>query len=44
MHRIKKKKIGVPVLAQWSANPTRNHEVADLVPGLVQWAKGPALP
>ena len=25
---------GVPVLAQWLTNPTRNHEVAGLIPGL----------
>ena len=24
-------------------NPTRNHEVAGLVPGLAQWVKGPVL-
>ena len=25
-------------------NPTRNHEVIDLIPGLTQWVKDPALP
>ena len=30
---------GVPVVAQWLTNPTRNHEVAGSVPGLVQWVK-----
>ena len=24
-------------------NPTRNHEVVGLIPGLVQWLKDPAL-
>ena len=24
-------------------NPTRNHEVAGLIPGLVQWVKDPVL-
>ena len=27
---------GVPIVAQWLTNPTRNHEVAGLVPGLAQ--------
>ena len=36
--------IGVPVVAQWLTNPTRDHEVAGLIPSLVQWVKDPALP
>ena len=35
--------LGVPVVAQWLTNPTRNHGVAGLVPGLAQWVKDLAL-
>ena len=35
--------VGVPVMAQWLMNPTRNHEVKGSIPGLVQWVKDPTL-
>ena len=43
---IKNLDCGVPVVAQWLTNPTRNHEVLVLgsIPGLAQWVKDPALP
>ena len=41
---IKKIHVGVPVVAQWLTNPTRNHKVVGSIPGLAQWVKDPALP
>ena len=40
----RKRKRGVPVVAQWLTNPTRNHEVAGSVPALAQWVNDLALP
>ena len=41
---IKKIWLGVPVVAQWLTNPTRNRDVSGSIPDLAQWVKDPALP
>ena len=40
----KKKFLGFPIVAQWLTNPTRNDEVAGLIPSLAQQVKDPTLP
>ena len=39
-----KKKLGSSRCGAVEMNLTRNHKVADLIPGLDQWIKDPALP
>ena len=41
---LRKDPRGVPVVAKWLTNPTRNHEVAASIPGLAQWVKDLAFP
>ena len=42
--QVKNPALGVPVVAQWLVNLTRNHEIAGSVPGLAQWVENLALP
>ena len=35
---------GVPVVAQWLTNLTKNYEVAGSIPGLAQWVTTPIRP
>ena len=41
---LRNRGVGVPIVAQWLTNPTRNHEVAGSVPALAQWVNDPVLP
>ena len=44
VQQVKSLTAGVPVVAQWLTNPTRNHEVVGSIPTLDQWVKDPVLP
>jgi len=41
---LKHRLFGVPIVAQWLTNLTRNHDVAGSIPGLAQWVGDPVLP
>ena len=43
-HFVLTTSIGVPVVAQWLANPTGSYEDTGSIPGLTQWIKDLALP
>ena len=42
-HSSRDIQMGVPFMAQWLTNPTRNQEDGGSIPGLTQWVKDPAL-
>ena len=38
-----KRKLGIPIVAQWKRILMRNREASGLIPGLDQWVKDPVL-
>ena len=42
--QLKNTTSGVPLVAEWLMNPTKNHEVEGSNPGLDQWVKDLGLP
>ena len=42
--KIKRKGLGVPIVARWVKNPTSVHEDSGSIPGLTQWVEDPVLP
>ena len=43
LSEVIKRMTGIPIVAQGLTSPTRNHEVAGVIPGLAQWVKVPML-
>ena len=41
---LKRTTIGVPAVARWLTNPTRNHEVVGSIPSLAQWVGDLVMP